>query len=307
MKLLSVILPMYNSENYADDCIKNILSQSFKDYELIIIDDGSSDSTGLICQQFKYDSRVKYFYQPNGGSHKARNLGIKKSTGELITFVDSDDIIPSNYLEVLVNLYKNDIDCVFCDIYHQKHEGLVKNSFFKKELVSLNTRKKIAYMLSDDSFPAPYAKLFNLSKIRNLGHQFLECDNYFGFAEDFYFNSIYLINSKKLLYTNRTYYIYNKLNENSQCNNPSLDIQRRNNVDRAIVIYSILQYMFQNKLNINKYNAIFYMIRKHLDWGGSVTKDTLLNLLRHSNLPKSYMKKVFSFSLGIYLFDFFNK
>ncbi|MBI0029123.1 MULTISPECIES: glycosyltransferase family 2 protein [unclassified Gilliamella] len=307
MKLLSVVLPMYNSEKYADVCIKNILSQSFKDYELIIIDDGSSDSTGLICEQFKYDSRVKYFYQPNGGSHKARNLGIKKSTGELITFVDSDDIIPSNYFEVLVNLYKNDIDCVFCDIYHQKHEGLVKNSFFKKEFVSLDTRKKITYMLSDDSFPAPYAKLFNLSKIRNLGHQFLECDNYFGFAEDFYFNSIYLINSEKLLYTNRTYYIYNKLNENSQCNNPSLDVQRRNNVDRAIVIYSILQYMFQNKLNINKYNAIFYMIRKHLDWGGSVTKDTLLNLLRHSNLPKSYMKKVFSFSLGIYLFDFFNK
>ena len=307
MKLLSVILPMYNSENYADACIKNILSQSFKDYELIIIDDGSSDSTGLICEKFKYDSRIKYFYQPNGGSHKARNLGIKKSTGELITFVDSDDIIPSNYFEVLVNLHKNDIDCVFCDIYHQKHEGLVKNFFFKKEFVSLVTRKKITYMLSDDSFPAPYAKLFNLSKIRNLGHQFLEFDNYFGFAEDFYFNSIYLINSKKLLYTNRTYYIYNKLNENSQCNNPSLDIQRRNNIDRAIVIYSILQYMFQNKLNINKYNAIFYMIRKHLDWGGNVTKDTLLNLLRHSNLPKSYMKKVFSFSLGIYLFDFFNK
>ena len=264
MKLLSVVLPMYNSEKYADACIKNILSQSFKDYELIIIDDGSSDSTGLICQQFKYDSRVKYFYQPNGGSHKARNLGIKKSTGELITFVDSDDIIPSNYLEVLVNLYKNDIDCVFCDIYHQKHEGLVKNSFFKKEFVSLDTRKKITYMLSDDSFPAPYAKLFNLSKIRNLGHQFLECDNYFGFAEDFYFNSIYLINSEKLLYTNRTYYIYNKLNENSQCNNPSLDVQRRNNVDRAIVIYSILQYMFQNKLNINKYNAIFYLSLIHI-------------------------------------------
>lgn len=307
MTLLSVVLPMYNSEKYADSCIKNILSQPFTDYELIIIDDGSSDATGSICNQFKVDPRVKYFYQTNGGSHKARNLGIKKSVGKLITFIDSDDIIPDNYFGVLIDLYKEDIDCVFCDIYHQKHEGLVKSFFFDKELVSLTTRKKITYMLSNDSFPAPYAKLYNLSTIRNLSHQFLECDNYFGFAEDFYFNSIYLINSKKLLYTNRTCYIYNKLNENSQCNNPSLEVQRRNNVDRAIVIYSILQYMFKNKLNINKYNAIFYMIRKHLDWGGSVTKDALLNLLQHSDLPKSYMKKIFSFSLEIYLFDLLKK
>lgn len=307
MTLLSVVLPMYNSEKYADMCIRNILSQSFKEFELIIIDDGSSDSTGAICEQFKSDLRLKYFYQPNGGSHKARNLGIKKSTGKLITFIDSDDIIPTDYFEVLVSSYNDDIDCVFCDIYYQKHEGLVKSFFFEKDLVSLINRKKIIYMLSDDAFPAPYAKLYNLSKIKNLSHQFLEYDNYFGFAEDFYFNSIYLINSRKILYTKSTYYIYNKLNENSQCNNPSSDIQRRNNVDRAIVIYSILQYMFQNKLNINNYNAIFYMIRRHLDWGGAVTKEALLNLLQSSDLPKSYMRKIFSFSLGICFINFSKK
>jgi Glycosyltransferases involved in cell wall biogenesis len=308
MPLLSVVLPMYNSEKYADLCIKNILSQSFTDYELIIIDDGSSDSTGSICSQFEFDSRIKYFYQTNGGSHKARNAGIDKATGKLITFVDSDDFIPNTYFEELIRSYNDDVDCVFCDIFHQKHEGLVKSFFFEQESVpTLNTLKKIIDMLSFDSFPAPYAKLYNLNKIRKLKFKFLESDNYFGFAEDFYFNSLYLINSQKLLYTNKTYYIYNKLNENSQCNNSSPEIQKRNNIDRAIVIHSILQYMFNNKLNINKYNAIFFMIRRHLEWGGDVTKDTLLNLLKKSMLPKSYIRKIYGFSLTLFLFNYFKK
>ncbi|NUF48549.1 glycosyltransferase family 2 protein [Gilliamella sp. ESL0250] len=307
MTLLSVVLPMYNSEKYAYSCINSILSQSFIDYELIIIDDGSFDSTRAICEQFRFDSRIKYFYQKNGGSHKARNLGIDKASGKLLTFIDSDDIIPNNYFEELIKMYKDGVDCVFCDIYHQNHEGLVKSFFFEQETLSLNKTKEIIYMLSIDSFPAPYAKLYNLSKIRKLSLKFLESDNYFGFAEDFYFNSLYLINSQKLVYTKKTYYIYNKLNQNSQCNNPDPEVQTRNNIDRAKVIYSILQYMFNKKLNVSKYNAIFFMIRKHLQWGGNVTKETLLNLLTHSNLPKYYMKRIYGFSLSIFLFSYFKK
>ncbi|KDN09602.1 MULTISPECIES: glycosyltransferase family 2 protein [unclassified Gilliamella] len=307
MTLLSVVLPMYNSENYAYSCINNILSQSFIDYELIIIDDGSSDSTKAICEQFKFDSRIKYFYQMNGGSHKARNLGIDKAKGKLLTFIDSDDVIPNNYFEELIKMYKDGVNCVFCDIYHQKHEGLTKSFFFEQESLSLNKIKEIIHMLSIDSFPAPYAKLYNLSEIRRLNLKFLESDNYFGFAEDFYFNSLYLINSQKLVYTKKTYYIYNKLNQNSQCNNPDPEVQRRNNIDRAKVIYSILQYMFNKGLNIRKYNAIFFMIRKHLQWGGDVTKEALLKLLKNSNLPKSYMKRIYCFSLSIFLFGYFKK
>ncbi|OCG69600.1 glycosyltransferase family 2 protein [Gilliamella sp. Fer4-1] len=307
MTLLSVVLPMYNSEEYASSCINSILSQSFSDYELIIVDDGSSDSTRAICEQFKFDPRVKYFYQINGGSHKARNLGINKATGKLLTFIDSDDIIPSNYFEEMVKVYTDDVDCVFCDIYHQQNEGLVKSFFFQQESQLLNTRKKISHLLSIDSFPAPYAKLYSLNKIKALHLKFIESDNYFGFAEDFYFNSLYLINSQKLVYTQKTYYIYNKTNLNSQCNNPDPEIQKRNNIDRAIVIYSILQYMFQNKININKYNAIFFMIRRHLQWGGEITKENLLNLLQHSDLPKYYTNKIYCFSLSIFLFSYFKK
>lgn len=308
MPLLSIILPMYNSEKYADLCIKSILSQTFTDYELIIIDDGSFDSTGSICRQFQFDSRVKYFYQKNGGPHKARNLGIDKATGKLITFIDSDDFIPPNYCDSLIRLYKDDVDCVFCDIYYQKQEGLVKSFFFEKECIKvLNTTKKIINMFHFDAFPGPCAKLYNLNKLRKLGFKFPEFDNYFGFAEDFYLNALYFINSEKLVYTNKTYYVYNKLNENSQCNNTSSEIQKRNNVDRAIVIYSILQYMFNNKLSMKKYNAIFFMIKRHIKWGGDITKEVLFNLLKNSNLPKSYIRKIYGFSSMFFLFNFFKK
>lgn len=307
MTLLSVVLPMYNSEKYAQSCINNILSQTFTDYELIIIDDGSSDATKDICNKFKSDPRVKYFYQTNSGSHKARNTGIGKATGKLITFVDSDDSIPNNYFETLISTYDESVDCVFCDIYHQKYEGLIKSFFFKKEKVILNSERKIISMLSNDAFPAPYAKLYNLDRIKALDHKFLEDKNYYGFAEDFYFNSIYLINSLKIVYTKKTYYVYNKMNPNSQCNDPDIKIQRRNNIDRAFVIYSILKYMYKHNLNINKYNPIFFMIRRHLEWGGDLTKQVLLNLIKQSNLPNSYTKKIFSFSLSIFWISYFKK
>ena len=100
--LISVIVPVYNVELYLAECINSILKQSFSNFELLLIDDGSTDHSSLICQEYVLkDSRIKYYKKSNGGLSDARNYGIKKSIGKYITFIDSDDYIDENYLKIL--------------------------------------------------------------------------------------------------------------------------------------------------------------------------------------------------------------
>ena len=98
---LSVIVPVFNTEKYLNRCIDSILSQTFNDFELILIDDGSTDSSPIICDEYaKKDKRVRVFHKENGGVSRARNLGIDNSFGEDVSFIDSDDFIrPAMYQE----------------------------------------------------------------------------------------------------------------------------------------------------------------------------------------------------------------
>lgn len=92
MPLISVIVPVYNSEKYLHRCIDSILTQTFSDFELLLVDDGSTDSSGAICDEYaKKDQRVRVFHKENGGVSSARNLGLDKARGEWIAFVDADD------------------------------------------------------------------------------------------------------------------------------------------------------------------------------------------------------------------------
>ena len=96
---ISVIVPVYNVENYLPRCVDSILSQSFTDFELILVDDGSPDNSGKICDEYaEKDNRVRVFHKPNGGVSSARNLGLDNALGEFVTFIDSDDYVGREYL-----------------------------------------------------------------------------------------------------------------------------------------------------------------------------------------------------------------
>ena len=104
MKSVSIIVPIYNAQIYLEKCISSILSQSYKDFELILVDDGSKDESGKICDKWqKKDERIVVIHQENQGVSSARNEGLKRASGTFITFADADDIMKQNYLEVLVN------------------------------------------------------------------------------------------------------------------------------------------------------------------------------------------------------------
>lgn len=110
---ISVIVPVYNVEKYLRKCVDSILSQTFTDFELLLIDDGSKDHSGEICDEYALqDDRVKVFHKENGGVSSARNLGIDVAKGEWITFVDADDYIAENLLQSLCNIDSN-VDIAF--------------------------------------------------------------------------------------------------------------------------------------------------------------------------------------------------
>ena len=97
---ISIICPVYNVEKYLPRCIDSILSQSFKDFELLLVDDGSLDNSGNICDEYaNNDDRIRVFHKKNGGVSSARNFGLKHACGEWISFVDTDDWVDSDFLE----------------------------------------------------------------------------------------------------------------------------------------------------------------------------------------------------------------
>ncbi len=107
MPKISIIVPVYNVENYLKKCLDSIVNQTFKDIEIILINDGSTDNSLNICKEYaKKDHRIRLINKPNGGLSSARNVGIDLSTGEYLGFVDSDDWIALNMYEKLYNLCK---------------------------------------------------------------------------------------------------------------------------------------------------------------------------------------------------------
>ena len=118
--LISVIIPVYNVEQYIERCIRSVIVQTYKNLEIIIVDDGSTDNSGNICDKLaQEDNRIKVFHQVNKGVSAARNIGLQEAHGEFIGFVDSDDFIDSDMYEYLYSLIKdNGADISFCKFRH---------------------------------------------------------------------------------------------------------------------------------------------------------------------------------------------
>lgn len=119
MDKISIIVPIYNGEKFLLECIESILNQTYKNIEVILIDDGSSDNTKKICVYLKNkDSRVKYFFQNNYGVSAARNYGLKKSSGNYIGFVDADDFIDKEMYNILIKkIVESNTDLIMCNYF----------------------------------------------------------------------------------------------------------------------------------------------------------------------------------------------
>lgn len=124
MPLISIIVPVYNVEEYLTDCVESILKQSYKNFQVILVNDGSTDRSGLLCDRYaEGDNRIKVIHKKNGGLSDARNVGLNIAEGDYIVFTDSDDFLHRDYLKVQYeNLVQTDADMAVCD-YHMYDTG----------------------------------------------------------------------------------------------------------------------------------------------------------------------------------------
>lgn len=145
-KLISIIVPIYKVEKYLKKCIESILKQTYKNIEIILVDDGSPDNCGKICDDYKQmDKRIKVIHKNNGGLSEARNYGIREARGDYLLFVDSDDFIAENICEILINnINKYSADMVICNFYYVfENKKAIKNEMSSKKDVQVLEKENI--------------------------------------------------------------------------------------------------------------------------------------------------------------------
>ena len=212
--MVSVIVPVYNVENVLHYCIESILDQTFRDFELILINDGSTDRSGVVCDRYaETDDRIRVIHKKNGGVSSARNAGIDAAEGEYICFVDSDDRLCEAFLSEMVNAMESELaDIVVCGYSVTKFGKLVEERLFHEGGIEKVLRKNIYDLVCRTLYSAPWCKLFRSRIISNNKLRFPED---MSLGEDMLFNFMYTDCMDEICVLNKALYIYNTDNDNS--------------------------------------------------------------------------------------------
>lgn len=208
--LISVIIPIYNSEKYFDRCLNSILNQTYQNIEILLINDGSIDNSAKLCDMVAMkDKRIKVVHQTNKGVSSARNRGLDIANGEYITFIDSDDWIDRDAIEYLYeNLINNNSDL---SIYSFNKEYDNKKSYsndFTENIINMNKKQGIKFVFNDDRCQGfVWNKLYK-SKIINYKENKIRFNEDITVLEDLYFNIQYIDKCNKVTYINSAKYHY---------------------------------------------------------------------------------------------------
>lgn len=206
MKLISIIIPVYNQEKYLTSCLESVEKQTYGNFEVIVVNDGSTDRSGYICDNFAVqDSRIHVIHQKNAGIGVARNVGMKCSTGEYITFIDSDDWVSPNYLQYMFDAAeKEKVDIVECGINYslEKCELVADEDVDLYQIVT--SQVALSGMIQDKNFhQVVWNKLYRKELIENI--PFPEGKIH----EDEYWTYQVYGNAKRIaLISNNLYYYY---------------------------------------------------------------------------------------------------
>lgn len=220
---ISIIVPVYNVEKYIHQCIDSILGQTFKDYELILVDDGSPDNCPAILDDYaEKDDRIKVIHQENGGVSRARNAGIKVARGKWLYFVDSDDWLVENSIALLYDFAEQTkADIVFTDCVEQYENGkenrvrLYTESFESEDKAFIQNiqRSILCHKFSpffsagaDNAYPAPWSKLIKTQLIKDNNIEYNPAVK--GVYDDGLFTIEVLEHAKKIAYNGNCTYNY---------------------------------------------------------------------------------------------------
>ena len=242
---ISIIMPVYNGEHYIDYSVKSILNQTFTDFELIIVNDGSTDNTREICERFREsDDRIILINQVNQGAHHARNNGIKKARGEYYCFFDSDDYIDGRMLEDLydiINDYKSDL--VVCgfnintyytdnDYIVQKYIPYTKDGRVIENISSKDEFREKAYLNFDrNMFYPPWNKMYRAKYIIDNGIKFP-----ITYRDDFPFVIDVIKDIQNITYVRKPYYNFIRKRADSETQKYVSNLYLKREEEHAIML-----------------------------------------------------------------------
>ncbi len=200
MRMISIIIPVYNKISYLEDTVRSVTGQSFSDFELLLIDDGSTDGSGDLCDKLaSSDARIKVFHTKNRGVSAARNLGIEKSSGKYICFIDADDSIDRSFLEKLCDSAKgSDLNLPVCG-----YAGICDGKRTLHDLKDQTCENELYRIVRQDILCILWNKLFVREKIKHL------FDESISSCEDSLFCLYYYLdNDPRIIYINDILYEY---------------------------------------------------------------------------------------------------
>lgn len=273
--MISIIVPVYNAEKYLTDTISSILQQTYKDFELILVDDGSKDNSPQMCDLIaEKDERVVVIHKENQGVSAARNTGIDQARGEYICFIDSDDYVEKDMLECLVNNaeeYKADISC--CGLVQVALDGEVKNHYChgekeKIENMELLMQAFFTVPMYKEILYGPYNKIVRTEIVKAV-----RFNEKYTVAEDLLFNFECLEKATAFYLENRELYHY---------------IKRENSISTSKFAEKEFDYIFVADILLEKCKAKYPSIAKEaLIWN----YQQKLNICRRLWWHKEYRKK----------------
>lgn len=251
--MISVIVPIYKTEGYLNQCVNSIINQTYKNLEIILVDDGSPDNCPKMCDEFaEKDSRIKVIHKQNGGLMSARQAGLKIALGEYVGFVDGDDWIAPDMYEKLVNLIdKFNPDMVMCEFLYaypeksNKSIQLPEREFYDKSALECEIYPKMLFNPPYYNYgvnPCCWSKLF---KKKLLYNNLMKVPTEIKIGEDAAFTYPCLLETNSLAYCSDYLYYY-RINQNSMTK--SYDENMENTI---LIPYSILKNAFAEYKNYN--------------------------------------------------------
>lgn len=253
-KKISVILPIYNVEQYLDRCINCLLNQTYKNLEIILIDDGSPDNCPQMCDEWaEKDDRIIAIHKENGGVSSARNIGIDIATGDYISFIDPDDVISKEYYEILIDGIK-DAECALCGYksFSENIEFDIKQPI-EFEILSNIDAIKLGLSNKDEIFYVIWNKIIKTDIVKNFSFD-ITMKN----GEDTYFAFDVINSCKKIAAINRDLYGYFERDDGAV---KSIDVQgRKDKLKAAKHIFDICSLFDNNTKEISRKNYFWKII-----------------------------------------------
>lgn len=205
-KKVTVVVPVYNMEEHVNKSVDSLLNQTYSNYEIILIDDGSTDGSGKICDDLaEKHTMIRTVHKANGGLSSARNRGLEEATGEYIIFPDPDDWVDENYLSALTAQCAEEIDLEICGNYIVTSSSqIVQNTGASASVMPM--REAIVTLLTPGAFCGfAWNKLFHMDIIRKNNLRF---DEELGMAQDLHFAFLYILCCRKISYNPEPHYFY---------------------------------------------------------------------------------------------------